>query len=109
MSADEAITRVQQGARKRVDLALFRCGLDGRPPALRPARAAKSAFFFTRDEIAGRASLLRKRLPAEVEAILREADQILRHKFNLLGYEGLDYGSEIDWHLDVVHQKRAPL
>ena len=29
--------------------------------------------------------------------------------FDLLGYENLDYGAEIDWHLDRVHDKRAPL
>lgn len=28
--------------------------------------------------------------------------------FRLLGYDNLDYGSEIDWHPDVVHGKRTP-
>ena len=28
--------------------------------------------------------------------------------FDLLGYEAVDYGAEIDWHCDRVHGKRAP-
>jgi hypothetical protein len=32
----------------------------------------------------------------------------LAHRFDLLGYENLDYGTSIDWHLDGVHAKRAP-
>ena len=103
------ITRLRQGVSKRMDLALFRWQLNGRAPTVPSATAAKPVFFFTRDEVPARVSLLRKHLPAEVEAIISEADQILLHKFNLLGYERLDYGAEIDWHLDAVHQKRAPL
>lgn len=40
--------------------------------------------------------------------LLAEAEIICRRRFNLLGYEGLDFGREIDWHLDPVHHKRAP-
>jgi hypothetical protein len=107
MSAEEVITRVQQEASKRVDLALFRLGRNGRPHP-RLANASKSIFFFDADEIPARVSLLRKYLPLEVETAIQDADEILRHRFNLLGYKGLDYGREIDWHLDAVHQKRAP-
>jgi len=32
----------------------------------------------------------------EVSAILRDADEICAHRFRLLGYENLDFGSEID-------------
>src|SRR5208282_3624768 len=49
----------------------------------------------------------------EAAEILREADEICDHRFRLLGYENLrftlDRGDEIDWHLDPVHGKRAPL
>lgn len=66
-------------------------------------------------------------LPGEASEILREADEICGHRFRLLGYENLDFGldrgsgnfkdlrftdpdfEEIDWHLDPVHGKRAPL
>ena len=45
----------------------------------------------------------------QAAAIIREADEICQHRFRLLGYENLDYGTDIDWHLDAVHKKRAPL
>src|ERR1017187_9796693 len=38
-----------------------------------------------------------------------DRNEICQHRFRLLGYETLDYGPEIDWHLDRVHDKRAPL
>ena len=47
-------------------------------------------------------------MPEQVEAITKNAEKICEHRFNLLGYEDLDYGREIDWHLDRVHGKRAP-
>ena len=39
---------------------------------------------------------------------LAPAEKICRHRFDLLGYTDLDFGSPVDWHLDPVHQKRAP-
>ena len=47
-------------------------------------------------------------MPEQAEAITNSAEKICAHRFNLLGYEDLDYGQEIDWHLDLVHGKRAP-
>jgi|HubBroStandDraft_1064217.scaffolds.fasta_scaffold04321_3 hypothetical protein len=41
-------------------------------------------------------------------ASLDEAERICQHRFDLLGYKDLDFGTPIDWHLDPVHQKRAP-
>ena len=108
MSGDELLTRMRQEASKRLDLALFRSGLSRRPSPPTPKPSSKPVFFFTEDEIPSRVALLRRHVP-RVDAIAREADEICRHHFNLLGYDGLDYGSEIDWHLDAVHQKRAPL
>src|SRR5207237_4294830 len=40
--------------------------------------------------------------------ILSNAERICAHRFDLLGYEDLDYGPEIDWHLDLVHGRRGP-
>ena len=39
---------------------------------------------------------------------LGQAEKIRRHRFDLLGYKDLDYGTPIDWHLDPIHNKRAP-
>ena len=52
--------------------------------------------------------LLRERMPQQAETIVKRAEKICRHRFDLLGYEDLDYGREIDWHSDRVHGKRAP-
>ena len=39
---------------------------------------------------------------------LAPAEKICQHRFDLLGYQDLDFGTPIDWHLDPVHGKRAP-
>jgi hypothetical protein len=109
MSVDELYTRMSQALRKRLDLASYRCGLNSRAEAVvLPVREAPR-FFFRKDQIRSRGELLRRQLPREAEELVRQADQIRRHHFDLLGYEKLDYGSQIDWHLDAVHGKRAPL
>jgi Heparinase II/III-like protein/Heparinase II/III N-terminus len=110
MGWDELHTRVQQEVSKRVDLALYRAGArNGSHTHLSDCGcSALPKFFFSEPEIAGRARLLREHLPSEVESLIREADDICLHRFHLLGYENLDYGADIDWHLDAVHGKRAP-
>lgn len=77
---------------------------------LRPDSAATPGhFFFSAGTGSERADLVRRHLPNEAAAILREANEICEHRFRLLGYENLDYEKEIDWHLNRVHDKRAPL
>jgi hypothetical protein len=110
MGWDEFQTRVQQEVSKRLDLALYRAGA-WNSPAVHFAECGCSAparWFFSEAEIAGRAGLLRSHLPAEAESLVGEAEEICQHRFRLLGYENLDYGTEIDWHFDAVHGKRAP-
>jgi hypothetical protein len=108
MSWDEVRTRLGQELGKRADYALYRLGVS---PALgvigrQPREAAR--FFFGPGEVQERAASLKKHLPEEVERTIQAADEILQHRFRLLGYRDLDYGIEIDWHLDAVHGKRAP-
>lgn len=112
----EIRTRGGQEFQKHADLLRYRLG--SKPDQSHgPARSTRSKsqgsqqtkFFFTPSEAAHRGDLLRQHLPAEAATILREADDICQHRFRLLGYENLDYGAEIDWHLDRVHGKRAPL
>ena len=109
MSWGEVRTRAGQELAKRVDLARCRLGLGPAsiPVLSSPNRTAR--FFFTRDELPTRMRLLQQKLPREVQVIIEEADAICRHEFNLLGYERLQYGPEINWHLDPVHQNTAPL
>ena len=108
LSWDELRTRVRQELGKRLDTAFpistFRL------EAINLAETgAHGDFFFLPTDLPERVRLLRAHLPAEVDAILSEADEICRHRFRLLGYVDLDYGAEIDWHLDAVHGKRSPL
>jgi hypothetical protein len=109
MDWDEVHTRVGQEVSKRLDVALYsvgfhpgKNGVDGRPDG-------SARFFFSTADIPGRIALLREHIPNEVEGIVREANAICKHEFRLLGYDSVCYGPEIDWHLDAVHGKRAPL
>ena len=108
MDWDEISTRAGQGLHKRWDLLRHQLGM--RPEEIRLGPdAGQGKFFFAPGEAATRAALLSQHLPQEAAEIIREADEICRHRFRLLGYENLDYGVEIDWHLDRVHGKRAQL
>ena len=108
MSGAEMRERTLQEVRKRVDLVRFR--LNGRSGApLTPAHdVTRGHFFFYPEQPPELTALLRQRFPTEVKSIVARAERICVHNFDLLGYEGLDYGPEIDWHLDRVHNKRAP-
>lgn len=110
MRWDELHTRIGQEASKRLELAAYRLGLQSTRNGLaRGPNAAQGAFFFSPRELVERTALLQEYLSSEVSAVISEADGILRHRFQLLGYANVDYGPEIDWHLDAVHGKRAPL
>lgn len=37
-----------------------------------------------------------------------DPEKICQHRFDLLGYTDLDFGTPIDWHFDPVHGRRAP-
>ena len=108
MSWDEVRTRLGQELGKRAEYALSLAGITPGSGGL-AAAGAGGKFFFSPGQILGRVALLKKHLPEEVELAVAEADQLLQHRFRLLGYRDLDYGAEIDWHLDAVHGKRAPL
>src|SRR5215469_1782297 len=108
MDGDELRVRTHQEVAKRWDIVLRQIG----GPFLRDGRSHQSkgarCSFFTPAEVPGILRCLRERLPEVVEGILNQADQICEHRFDLLGYEAVDYGTRIDWHLDAVHSKRAP-
>ena len=110
MNREEVRVRVGQELRKQSDLLMHRMGMRAGSLRLHADSAARPGqFFFPSGESSERAELLHKHLPDETAEILREADEICGHRFCLLGYENLDYGRDIDWHLDLVHGKRAPL
>ena len=45
----------------------------------------------------------------ECQAILIAAHHASHRRFDLLGYRALEFGDPVDWHLDVVAGRRAPL
>jgi hypothetical protein len=108
MSWAELRTRTQQEVGKRWDAALFHLGVDFRSRVRLGQEKPTAAFFFSPSELPALAAQLEQRLPEQAEYILSRAERICRHHFDLLGYENLDYGPQIDWHLDAVHGKRAP-
>jgi Heparinase II/III-like protein/Heparinase II/III N-terminus len=109
MSWDELETRSRQELSKRLDLTMHRIGLQPRRNGLGYASKFSGNFFFSTNEIPRRVSLLREYLPHEAKEIVTESDEICRHRFRLLGYRELQYGDEIDWHLDAAHAVRSPL
>lgn len=58
---------------------------------------------------AGAAAAVRESMPDEAAAILTRAEIVAAGKFPLLGYEALDFGNPVDWHLDPVSGLRAPM
>ncbi len=99
MNWDEAYVRIAQEFYKRLDLALYRAPIGSRAARLHPQSAAQLRFFFAdHSEAERRAALLLTHLPREAEAIIRQADEVCRHEFRLLGHEKLDYGANIAWH-----------
>jgi hypothetical protein len=82
--------------------------------ALRHCLRAKSRRFLPslkqRIEIV---EVMNRRFPDERDAIINTAEAALAGKFSLLGHVGLSFGdppdSPIDWRLDPVSDKRAPL
>ncbi len=54
-------------------------------------------------------AFIHQRLPASVRRIVTAADRALEKRFDLLGYRDLSFGDPIDWHLDPVAKRQAPL
>ena len=58
-----------------------------------------------RGELAG---AIRGEFPDAIRATRSRADRIVGGRHDLLGYRDLDLGNPPDWHLDAVHNRRAP-
>jgi len=108
MDPAELRERLRQEFAKRQDGWLSRLGYGFARDSRHSGHRQAGNFFFSAEAIDGILAQLRKRFPAQMGEIVRRADQICRHRFELLGYENLDYGNPIDWHFDGVHGKHAP-
>jgi heparinase II/III-like protein len=54
-------------------------------------------------------ALLDRHVPGARAELVASAESICRGRFDLLGYEALDFGDPVDWHLDPISDRRAPL
>jgi uncharacterized heparinase superfamily protein len=77
--------------------------------ALRILREIAPQRFFAGVVHPGTREAVGARTPAHPEAVLAAADALLKGQFNLLGYRTLWFGDPVDWHLDPLRARRAPL
>lgn len=107
MSWDEVRVRTTQEARKRWEL--VQATLPKPMERRTNVRFGDTGrFFFRETEVSRIVECLSTNFSQVSEKIVQDANHILEHKFNLLGYEEVQYGREIDWHLDAVHGKSSP-
>jgi len=109
MGWPEIRARAAQETAKRWDTMRCRLGADLAGPARRGVRVEPGRFFFSPGEVPQILETLRRRFPEQARAIVEGAWRISEHRFDLLGREGVGYGEDVDWHLDAVHGRRAPL
>ena len=95
MDRSELSERVRQHIKARLDALRYRLGLEF-PENVTSAPGRQPRFFFAPENVSSLCSLLKERLPEQMAEIVRRAEQICRHRFDLLGYENLDYGAQID-------------
>ena len=79
-------------------------------PAALAARfaARRSAFPLDAPDLPSIADRVRRRFPAAVAAASADLDAMSAGRYDVLGYRGVPFGAIPDWHLDPVHQRRAP-
>jgi len=108
MDRHELLDRLRQRLTARADVLRYRGGPDfASSPQLRPGRLTGS-FFFAPADVPALCAELKRSFPLQANEIVLQAEKICHHHFDLLGYENLNYGAQIDWHCDVVHGKRGP-
>jgi uncharacterized heparinase superfamily protein len=107
MEWKELRSRVGQEVSKRFDFLTYRLGrtFDSQNPQRCPE---DPHFFFRNSDVSRIAAELRRHMPDHCEAILRVAESICRHEFDLLGYEKLSFSDRVDWHFDPVHGRHFP-
>jgi len=108
MDRGEIASRMRQFVTARADGLRYRAGHDFASDSQIIDVQPAGRFFCGAGEAPALCALLQRVLPGQAADIVSQAQRICEHRFDLLGYSGLDYGSQIDWHLDVVHGKRGP-
>ena len=70
---------------------------------------ARTSFFPSLRDREQTVAVLRARLPDAERETVAAANRICDGRFDLLGYRDLRFGEPIDWHLDPVAGRSAPL
>ena len=107
MERAEIADRIRQHTTARLDWLRYKAGRDF-APRFSNIGSAQPHFFFSPQSVPALCSRLRELFPDTAAQITERAEHVCQHRFDLLGYEALDYGPEIDWHSDRVHGNRAP-
>ena len=108
MSGEEVFDRARQHVQARIDAHRYSKGHDFAAELLGPNLELRGRFFFDESQVPEICRLLQGRMPGAGAQIVASAEKICRHRFDVLGFSNLEYGSELDWHIDIVHGKRAP-
>ena len=108
MEGSELRFRLHQELNKRQDRLGLILRTDFASGTRLPGAAKRGNFFFGPEDVNGRLKLLQQRFPDFAKQTVERAEKILKHRFDLLGFTDLAYGSPIDWHMDLVNAKRAP-
>ena len=93
----------------RVSLEMCAPALANPASALQALRVRLPVCFFVGLSEPGTVPTLDGRVAEERREVGAAADLLLERRFNLLGYRALWFGDPIDWHLDPVSTRRAPL
>ena len=109
MDRHEIADRCRQEYSKRRDGVLARLHYDFARHAVVRESVRRGAFFFAAEQVELLLEQVRQRLPGQAEQIISRSERILAHRFDLLGFKGLNFGEPIHWGLDAVHSKEAPL
>src|SRR2546430_17441350 len=103
MNRHELMDRTREELGKRCDALRYRLGSNFAIDHLKLQPRTSSKFFFGSADGSSLMMRLRERLPQETAQIIERAERSCRHRLDLLGYEDLDYGADIDWHSGLLH------
>ena len=92
----------------RADLLRHQLRIGFKPRLRRQESGCEPRFFFSPQAVPALCAIWRRRLPDEAAQTIERAERVCRHRFDLLGFENIYCGVEIDWHGDPVHGKQAP-
>jgi hypothetical protein len=105
MGIGEIVGRSRQEAAKWLE----RNGPSRPARSVRPVRDVGDPRFFAGAAHPDVARLFAAHMPEARDQIVAAAGAACRGQFDLLGYRNLSFGDPIDWHLDPVSGRRAPL